>query len=222
MLWTIVNVSRRDHYPHIVIPGKTCVFFNIMKYPAENGPVHPQRAGGVVGVGGAALGDRQYRRLTLARGAFRARSLGWSEPARVGRRAGAGVLIRVPAGACQNIAAAFGFDQPVFGFEYRAGGDIAQVRYAQLHRRDLRQAQIVRIKCGFDNARPAPEPIEVGSGRRSFEEPFEIGSRTEDIVAGAALDQRGAASNRPFSLQQRPRLPSPAGGAQTPQLHAGW
>jgi hypothetical protein len=116
MLRTKVNIARRDHYPHIVIPIKTCVLFHFMKSLAEDVPVHPQRAGGVVGVAGAALGDRQYRRLALARGAFRARSLGWGEPARIGRRAGARVLVRVPAGPRQNIAAIFTVSLTLRGF----------------------------------------------------------------------------------------------------------
>ncbi len=56
-----INIARRDHYPHIVIPAKTFPVFNLVKSLAENVPVHPQRAGGVVWVAGAALGDRQYR-----------------------------------------------------------------------------------------------------------------------------------------------------------------
>jgi hypothetical protein len=48
------------------------------------------------------------------------------------------VLVRVPAGARQNIAAALGFDQQVLGFERGAGAKARQVRYAQLHRSDLR------------------------------------------------------------------------------------
>jgi hypothetical protein len=43
-----------------------------MKYFTKDVPVHPQRADGVVGVAGAALGDRQYRPLAVVRRAFRA------------------------------------------------------------------------------------------------------------------------------------------------------
>ncbi len=54
------------------------------------------------------------------------------------------MLVRVPAGARQNIAAAFEFDQPVLGFEFGAGQEIGQVRNPQLHRRYLRQAQVLK------------------------------------------------------------------------------
>lgn len=177
-----------------------------MQYFAEDGSVHPQRAGGIIGVGGAALGDRQYRCLALMRGAFRARVVGRGKPAGIGRRAGARVFVGVPASARQSIAAALGFDQAVLGFERGACGKARQVRHAQLHRSDLRERKIVLVQCGFNNSEPAHQPVEVGYVGRALEKPFEIGLRAENIAPGVTLDQRGAPEKEPLPVAAEPEI----------------
>jgi len=82
------------------------------------------------------------------------------------------VLVRVAAGARQNIAAAFEFDQPILGFEFGAGQEIGQVRNPQLHRRDLRQAQVLASSADLttlspresrSRSAPAEEPLKSRS-----------------------------------------------------------
>jgi len=96
-------------------------------------------------------------------------------------------------------------DQEVLGLHVAARDFIWQIGYAQLHRGDLRPAEIFFIERGGDDAKAGQQLVElypcpIGTAK----EAFEIGSRADSVASLPALDQRRASEEQPVFGTRKP------------------
>jgi hypothetical protein len=116
----------------------------------------------------------------------------------------------VPAGAREPIISAGALGQPVLGLHAAPCDFIGQIGHAQLHRGDLRQAQVLFVERRGDDAEAGHQPVEIYLAPMGpAEQAFEIGSPAHGIAARVALDQRRAPEEQPVLRAARPRPRSP-------------